>query len=143
MDTIVLLVGAIIAILAGTSLGWGLANKQAVLCLVAGFALLLSGVATVWAIRVRQRRQRSDLGKKYGDLRENLEGKSLPALRLGDILVNRYGLITPQQLQAALKRQRGYPKLLGQVLVEMGFITQQQLKSVLDEQWSWREFGQG
>jgi len=58
---------------------------------------------------------------------------SKPKLRLGDMLVQA-GLITPEQLNEALGRQRGTGKRLGQILLEEGYITQQELTRVLEEQ---------
>jgi len=58
--------------------------------------------------------------------------------RLGDILVQQ-GIITPEQLNAALARQvalaqAGNPQRLGAVLLDMGMITLGQLEDVLNEQ---------
>ena len=54
--------------------------------------------------------------------------------RLGDIFVAR-GLITNDQLQHALGRQRETSGKLGEVLVELGFITRVELAGVISEQW--------
>jgi hypothetical protein len=54
--------------------------------------------------------------------------------RLGDIFVDR-GLITDGQLQQALTRQRETSGKLGEVLVELGFITRVELAGVISEQW--------
>ncbi len=59
--------------------------------------------------------------------------------RLGERLVQE-GLITPAQLEQALTRQReltekhGEPKRLGQLLVELGFISREDLDRVVAEQ---------
>ncbi len=53
--------------------------------------------------------------------------------RLGDKLV-RLGLITPEQLEIALKEQKRTGELLGEVLLRMGFITEEQLMNALSEQ---------
>ncbi len=56
-----------------------------------------------------------------------------PPLRVGDLLVERE-LISPDQLDQALARQNQQPgmkKLLGEVLVEMGFATEEQVMAVL------------
>src|SRR2546423_13311159 len=54
--------------------------------------------------------------------------------RLGDIIVER-GLVTPYQLEEALRTQRENGGKLGEVLVELGFITRVALAGVINEQW--------
>jgi hypothetical protein len=54
--------------------------------------------------------------------------------RLGDIIVER-GLITEEQLNHALEVQRESGSKLGEVLVELGFITRVGLAGVITEQW--------
>ena len=54
--------------------------------------------------------------------------------RLGDIIVER-GLITSEQLEHALLVQRESGSKLGEVLVELGFITRVCLAGVITEQW--------
>ena len=53
--------------------------------------------------------------------------------RLGDKLV-KLGLITPEQLEIALKEQKRTGELLGEVLLRLGFLTEEQLIDVLSEQ---------
>ncbi|MDR0952410.1 MAG: GspE/PulE family protein [Oscillospiraceae bacterium] len=53
--------------------------------------------------------------------------------RLGDLLLS-IGLITQQQLDSALQQQRGTGKRLGNVLVETGFVSEQQLIEALQLQ---------
>jgi type IV pilus assembly protein PilB len=59
--------------------------------------------------------------------------KNKPKLRLGDMLVQA-GIITEEQLKEALGKQRGSGKRLGQLLLDDGYITQQELTRVLEEQ---------
>jgi hypothetical protein len=54
--------------------------------------------------------------------------------RLGDIFVER-GLITDEQLQEALAVQHDTGEKLGEILVERGFITRVALAGVITEQW--------
>jgi len=54
--------------------------------------------------------------------------------RLGDIIVER-GLITAEQLEEALTAQRESGAKLGETLVELGFITRVGLAGVITEQW--------
>ncbi len=53
--------------------------------------------------------------------------------RLGTLLLER-GLITPQQLEAALAEQRQTGDLLGQILVERGYVSKQALGEALASQ---------
>jgi hypothetical protein len=54
--------------------------------------------------------------------------------RLGDIFVER-GLITGEQLDEALELQRETGAKLGEVLVDLGFVTRVALAGVIAEQW--------
>src|SRR5436309_8700964 len=54
--------------------------------------------------------------------------------RLGDIIVER-GLVTADQLEEALRVQREQGGKLGEVLVELGFITRVGLAGVITEQF--------
>lgn len=53
-------------------------------------------------------------------------------MRLGDKLIS-MGIISPDQLQIALKEQSSTKKLLGTILTELGFITESALGEVLAE----------
>lgn len=55
-----------------------------------------------------------------------------PKMRLGEVLVHR-GLISKDQMDVALKEQKASKKMLGNTLVEMGFITDSVLGEVLAE----------
>jgi hypothetical protein len=54
--------------------------------------------------------------------------------RLGDIIVER-GMIDQAQLDEALAVQRATGAKLGEVLVDLGFITRVALAGVISEQW--------
>lgn len=54
--------------------------------------------------------------------------------KLGDIFVER-GLLTNEQLDHALTEQREHGGRLGEVLVELGFVTRVALAGVITEQW--------
>jgi len=54
--------------------------------------------------------------------------------RLGDIVLER-NMVTPYQLQQALDEQRANGGKLGEVLVELGFITRVELAGVIGQQW--------
>lgn len=53
-------------------------------------------------------------------------------IRLGDILVNK-GIITEEQLQTALKQQKERGMMLGEMVAELGYISQNQLNDILCE----------
>lgn len=55
--------------------------------------------------------------------------------RLGEILLED-GLITEEQLKQALNRQIPGGKMLGQILKDMGFVTEEQISSALARQES-------
>ncbi len=55
------------------------------------------------------------------------------ALKIGELLV-KSGLITKEQLEEALKKQKELGKRLGSTLVELGYITEKQLVEVLAKQ---------
>lgn len=57
--------------------------------------------------------------------------------RLGELLVQR-GRLTPEQLHAVLRDQKGSGKALGQLLQERGLVTQTQIRSTLFEQAAYR-----
>ncbi len=57
---------------------------------------------------------------------------SAPKMRIGEALIHK-GLISPDQLNVALTEQKNSKKLLGAILVEMGFITESVLGEMLAE----------
>ncbi len=56
-----------------------------------------------------------------------------PRFKLGDLLVQS-GMITAQQLEEALRSQKKSKKRLGSILVEKGYLTERQLAEVLSRQ---------
>jgi hypothetical protein len=62
--------------------------------------------------------------------------------RLGDIFIER-GLISDHQLQEALAQQRETGAKLGEILVQLGFVTRICLAGVISEQWDDLRVGQG
>jgi hypothetical protein len=59
--------------------------------------------------------------------------------RLGDLLVHRYRLLTERELSGALGRQRGTLRPLGDVLVELGLLTEEELARVLQAERATQE----
>ena len=53
--------------------------------------------------------------------------------RLGDILIDQ-GLLTPQQLQAALQEQKKSGRKLGRVLIDQRFVSEEQLSQAMARQ---------
>ncbi|MGH2272814.1 GspE/PulE family protein [Anaerohalosphaeraceae bacterium U12dextr] len=62
---------------------------------------------------------------------------SIKKLQLGQVLLGRQ-IVTAEQIEEALSQQRdsGHKKLLGELLVEMGFCTENQIASALAEAYS-------
>jgi hypothetical protein len=56
---------------------------------------------------------------------------------LGELLIHRYQLITREQRAQALARQQGNDRgrHLGEILVDMGLVTEAQLREALDHQF--------
>ena len=54
-------------------------------------------------------------------------------LRLGELLIEKR-IITPRELELALKEQQKTKKLLGEVLIGMGFVTERRMLQILAEQ---------
>ena len=54
-------------------------------------------------------------------------------IRIGDVLVET-GIITQEQLQIALQRQKGTGRKIGETLVDEGFVTEEQIAHALSEQ---------
>ena len=54
-------------------------------------------------------------------------------IRLGDVLVNG-GVITQEQLEEGLKRQKGSGRKLGETLVDEGFVTEEAIARALSSQ---------
>jgi hypothetical protein len=97
----------------------------------------LSGGILTWLAVVSGRR-RSDEAlevffENHPQHRRRNSPESAKAL-LGDILVKKHRLIGQEQLAEALAHQRQADKKLGEILVEMGLITEDQLAAALYEQ---------
>lgn len=74
--------------------------------------------------------QAPPLQKKKVDKPKTVESER--KMRLGDSLIH-FGLISEDQLQVALQEQRQSKKLLGAILVDMGFVTESALGEILAE----------
>ncbi len=57
------------------------------------------------------------------------------SLRIGELLVQK-GIITPEQLEEALKLQKQSGERLGRILIEKGWLTEDQLADVLSEKFN-------
>jgi type IV pilus assembly protein PilB len=68
------------------------------------------------------------------DRLELTRGARVPGLRLGDILLNR-GLITEEQLHEVLHRQRSSGDRIGTCLLQLGLIDEETLAQTLSEQY--------
>lgn len=73
-------------------------------------------------------------------IKKGVDNRSIPVQPLGQLLLTK-GIINNQQLETALSLHEmlnrvGTPKKLGEVLLEYGYLTAEQLKNVLNEQQS-------
>jgi hypothetical protein len=109
-------------------------------CIGAGAALIgaLLSFSGVHAIRTR--------GASQAALPEGMSASSEVVMpKLGALLVYKYQVITEGQLEQALQRQREDPekwRRLGEVLLDMGFISVVDLQEALDYQRSQRPASQ-
>jgi general secretion pathway protein E/type IV pilus assembly protein PilB len=72
----------------------------------------------------------------------DVKSQKAPTGRIGDLLVER-GLISKDQLDVAFQEKAKSNKLLGELLVELGFITEQALSAVLAESSGFQRFVPG
>jgi hypothetical protein len=89
-----------------------------------GALLSLSGVYTLYR-HIIELRAAQPFGRE----------QAMP--KLGALLVYRYEVLTEEQLEQALQKQREDPeeeRRLGEILIDMGFITEPQLKEALAHQ---------
>ena len=66
------------------------------------------------------------------EMKKEQEGKKHPQ-KLGEILIH-YKIITPEQLEEGLKIQKNKKKRIGEVLIELGRVTQDEINWVLGKQ---------
>ncbi len=66
-------------------------------------------------------------------------GEGKPPVRIGDRLLE-MGLISKDQLQVALQEKKRSPKMMGEIFVDLGFITEQALSAVLAESSGYERF---
>jgi hypothetical protein len=109
------------------------------ICLATGIVLILAGLTS------SKRRSQLLLTRLNTEPSAGASPRSRKARRdatmpmLGALLVYKYGAITERQLQRALEQQRqaGEPRpLLGEVLLDMGLVTDLQLRKALAYQRS-------
>ena len=65
-------------------------------------------------------------------MKEEQEDKKQPQ-KLGEMLIH-YKIITPEQLEDGLKIQKNMEKRIGQILIELGRVTQDEINWVLGKQ---------
>jgi len=97
-----------------------------------------SGLAMLWLIRaVSTKREQTWIKTEHEFPAEKLE---VFRRKIGDLLLTRH-LITAKQLEQAVKIQKKSRKRLGQILLELGYISEEELASALayQRQWSYVE----
>jgi hypothetical protein len=127
-----LALGLILAIAAGCAFGHACTARQELWWWV-GTVALLSGLLLILSTIHASRRIELALRSSGGTA--EWEGS---APLLGEILVS-YSLISWDDLNRALAKQRTTRKRLGQILVDMRLITHAELAEVLEEQFSRRQ----
>jgi hypothetical protein len=121
--------GLALAVAAGALLGHAWVSRQDSLLSVAILVLGAGVLLAVSAFAVAARGELRPAGVPRWD------HEAAPAL--GEMLVG-LSLISRHDLQSALAQQRGSPKRLGQILVDMGLLTHPQLAEILEDQLSRR-----
>ena len=124
--------GLALGVGAGVVFGKGWTAHQELWWWVGTLALLTGALLMLFAVRGPHH---IEVISRPGD--DAQWGRSRSAPLLGEILVN-CSLISSDDLNRALARQRGSNKRLGQILVDMKVLTHQQLAEVLEEQISRR-----
>ncbi len=126
--------GLILVCLSGATLGGAVGLRGPLLWGIGGLALLV-GIGLVLS-SLRAPRQAATLPPAAHPPQQWTEWQQTAVPRIGTILMDKYGLITPGELERALEAQKGSPRRLGEILVAMGLVSQRQLDTALDYQRS-------
>lgn len=119
-----LYLGAVAALAAGVAFGYGLGSHRAAYWLLGYAGLAAAALLVLSGLRCwRSPSKLYDESKRQGEM---------PLL--GELLVRKYRLITEDELELALARQRRTRRRLGVELVKMGLLTLSQLAGLLEEQ---------
>ncbi|MBC7350330.1 MAG: phage adsorption protein NrfB [Candidatus Aminicenantes bacterium] len=93
-----------------------------------------STLAMLWLIRaVSTRKEQTWIKTEHAFPAEKLEAFRR---KIGDLLLTRH-LVTAKQLEQAVKLQKKTKKRLGQILLELGYISEEELASALAYQRQW------
>ena len=122
--------GLALAAIAGVSFGHAWTNENTSLWWVGGVTLLTGVLLVLSGLYVRSQ------PKPPPAPSEEEESEPLVPL-LGALLVYKYQLISHAQLQGALEEQRRSTRLIGEILVEQGVVTEGQLQAALAHQQSY------
>ena len=137
MDRVRIGLGTFSCLFGGMLIGDMLAGNGAVLGWAGGL-VLLTGVGLITsAVRRRGRGHGTAISSRQS-LSAALPELSAPLL--GELLVGR-AMISRLDLSKALASQQGTSKHLGEILVEMGLITAEELTRVVEEQHVYRQRG--
>jgi len=129
--------GTFFCLFGGMLFGDMLAGGSTVLGWAGGSSLLTGILLVVSALRHRERRLGSVTSSACTHPAMSAE---MSAPLLGELLVGR-AMISRLDLSKALASQQGTSKRLGDVLIEMGLITAQELTRVMEEQRVYRQGG--
>ncbi len=124
--------GLALAAIAGVSFGHAWSNESTSLWVVGGVTLLTGVLLVLSGLYVRNEPEPPPAPKTEEE-REEL----IPLL--GALLVYKYQLISHAQLQHGLEEQRRSTRLIGEILVEQGLVTEGQVQVALAHQLSCSE----
>jgi hypothetical protein len=135
-------VGLIMVCAAGAVLGGASGLRGLVLWGSGGSGLLLGVLLVLSSLRAPRRRTGASATAPPPQQWMDWQQTAVP--RIGTILIDKYGFITPGELERALEVQKGSPQRLGEILVGMGVLSPRDLEMALDYQRSlqrrsWRQ----
>lgn len=127
-------VGLAMAATSGIAFGRAWTRGDAAFWWVGGISLLLGIVVVASAFQARREEPPAHVPAKQQVVVQEQPSPLVPLL--GALLVYRYQFITHEQLAKALAEQKRSRRMLGEILVGMGLVTQRQLGEALEYQQS-------
>jgi hypothetical protein len=137
-------VGLIVVCAAGAVLGGAGGLRGLVLWGSGGSGLLLGVLLVLSSLRAPRPRPRTGASAAAPPPQQWVDWQQTAVPRIGTILIDKYGFITPGELERALEVQKGSSQRLGEILVGMGVLSPRDLEMALDYQRSlqrrsWRQ----
>lgn len=129
-------VGLGLGAIAGVSFGHAWTSEKLSMWFVGAISLLAAVLLVLSALYARKGAVPAGRGPEPA-VRPVAPGERLVPL-LGALLVYKYQLISHQQLAAAIAEQKRSKKRIGEILMQMGLITETQLREALEYQQSFK-----